>query len=133
MCDGRVLDGVGCLGDDLLPLGRLPQVDRHPGRVYRQVGRVARLIRAGPPRVVQSKPRAVDEIGVVHVEPQVFDVLSHLVVNRARVVPNDEANMIRWLRKPQEVSPESAMPDLGVTGKRATPGGTTPMLPGEAP
>ena len=37
----------------------------------------------------------------------------------AGIVPNNEANMVRWLRKPQEISPESAMPDLGVTERDA--------------
>lgn len=37
----------------------------------------------------------------------------------AGIVPNDDVNMVRWLRKPQEISPESAMPDLGVTERDA--------------
>lgn len=37
----------------------------------------------------------------------------------AGILPNNEANMVRWLRKPHEVSPESAMPDLGVTERDA--------------
>lgn len=34
-------------------------------------------------------------------------------------IPNDEANMVRWLRRPQEASPGSAMPDLGVSERDA--------------
>jgi cytochrome c len=30
-------------------------------------------------------------------------------------LPNEPANMIRWIRQPQEVSPGTAMPQLGVT------------------
>jgi cytochrome c2 len=30
-------------------------------------------------------------------------------------LPNQPANMIRWIRLPQEVSPGTAMPELGVT------------------
>jgi mono/diheme cytochrome c family protein len=35
------------------------------------------------------------------------------------VLPNSRENMVRWLRAPQEVSPRSAMPDLGVTERDA--------------
>jgi mono/diheme cytochrome c family protein len=37
----------------------------------------------------------------------------------AGILPNNAANLERWLREPQAVSPESAMPDLGVTGRDA--------------
>jgi cytochrome c2 len=30
-------------------------------------------------------------------------------------LPNQPANMIKWIRQPQEVSPGTAMPELGVT------------------
>jgi cytochrome c2 len=30
-------------------------------------------------------------------------------------LPNQPANMIKWVREPQEVSPGTAMPELGVT------------------
>jgi len=30
-------------------------------------------------------------------------------------LPNEPANMIKWIRQPQEVSPGTAMPELGVT------------------
>jgi cytochrome c len=30
-------------------------------------------------------------------------------------LPNQPANMIKWIREPQEVSPGTAMPELGVT------------------
>jgi cytochrome c2 len=35
------------------------------------------------------------------------------------VLPNTPENMIRWIRHPQDVSPLSAMPDLGVTERDA--------------
>ncbi len=37
----------------------------------------------------------------------------------AGVLPNTPQNMVRWLRHPQAVSPNSAMPDLGVTERDA--------------
>jgi mono/diheme cytochrome c family protein len=37
----------------------------------------------------------------------------------AGALPNTRANMVRWLRAPQAVSPASAMPDLGVTERDA--------------
>ena len=37
----------------------------------------------------------------------------------AGILPNNAANLERWLREPQAVSPESAMPDLGVTARDA--------------
>jgi len=37
----------------------------------------------------------------------------------AGILENTPENMVRWLRRPQEVSPESAMPDLGVTERDA--------------
>jgi cytochrome c1 len=35
------------------------------------------------------------------------------------VLPNSPDNMVRWIRKPQKVSPLTAMPDLGVTERDA--------------
>ena len=37
----------------------------------------------------------------------------------AGVLPNTPQNMVRWLRHPQSVSPQSAMPDLGMTERDA--------------
>jgi mono/diheme cytochrome c family protein len=37
----------------------------------------------------------------------------------AGILPNNPGNLERWLREPQVVSPESAMPDLGVTERDA--------------
>ena len=37
----------------------------------------------------------------------------------AGVLPNTPENMVRWLRAPQEVSPSSAMPNLGVSARDA--------------
>lgn len=35
-------------------------------------------------------------------------------------VPNTQANMVKWLMHPQQVSPGTAMPDLGLTSAQAT-------------
>jgi cytochrome c2 len=37
----------------------------------------------------------------------------------AGVLVNDEDNLARWVRSPQEVKPGSAMPDVGVTDEDA--------------
>jgi len=37
----------------------------------------------------------------------------------AGVVANDRADLIRWLRSPQSLNADSAMPDLGVTERDA--------------
>ena len=37
----------------------------------------------------------------------------------AGVLPNTPENLVRWLRDPPAVSPQSAMPDLGVTERDA--------------
>ena len=37
----------------------------------------------------------------------------------AGVLPNTPENMVRWIRRPQAVNPNSAMPDLGVTERDA--------------
>lgn len=35
------------------------------------------------------------------------------------ILPNTPANLVRWIRHPQQISPDSAMPDLGVTERDA--------------
>ena len=35
-------------------------------------------------------------------------------------VPNNTANMVRWIMHPQQVSPDAGMPDLGLTSDQAT-------------
>lgn len=37
----------------------------------------------------------------------------------AGILPNTPDNMLRWLQHPQEVDPDSAMPDLGVSERDA--------------
>lgn len=37
----------------------------------------------------------------------------------AGVLPNTEDNMVRWIMHPREVSPGTAMPDLGVSAEQA--------------
>jgi cytochrome c len=34
-------------------------------------------------------------------------------------LPNSQANLVRWIRGPQDVEPGTAMPDLGVTTEQA--------------
>jgi len=34
-------------------------------------------------------------------------------------LPNNQANLVRWIRNPQSVDPESAMPAMGVTEQDA--------------
>ncbi len=33
----------------------------------------------------------------------------------AGLVPHTEENLVKWLRKPQEINPRSAMPNLGIS------------------
>jgi cytochrome c2 len=35
-------------------------------------------------------------------------------------LPNSESNMVKWLMHPQQVSPGSAMPEMGLTSAQAT-------------
>lgn len=37
----------------------------------------------------------------------------------AGVLPNNPDNAVRWIRDPQDVNPETIMPDLGVTEQEA--------------
>jgi cytochrome c1 len=37
----------------------------------------------------------------------------------AGTLPNDQANLIRWIRDPQAVDPRTAMPVLGVSERDA--------------
>ncbi len=37
----------------------------------------------------------------------------------AGTLPNDQANLVRWIRDPQSVDPHTAMPDMGVSEKDA--------------
>jgi mono/diheme cytochrome c family protein len=52
-----------------------------------------------------------------HVGPPLHGIADRQYL--AGVLPNTPANMLRWLRKPTEVDPLSAMPDLGVTEQDA--------------
>ncbi len=59
--------------------------------------------------------------GVVGPNAPVGPPLEHMASRAfiAGILPNTPENMIRWLRNPQEVSPITAMPDLGVTEQHA--------------
>ncbi|WP_296952188.1 cytochrome c family protein [uncultured Massilia sp.] len=37
----------------------------------------------------------------------------------AGTLPNDQANLVRWIRDPQSVDPHTAMPNMGVSEKDA--------------
>jgi len=37
----------------------------------------------------------------------------------AGALPNDQANLVRWIRDPQAVDPETAMPNMGVSERDA--------------
>jgi len=52
-----------------------------------------------------------------HVGPPLAGIADRQYI--AGVLPNTPANMLRWLRKPTEVDPLSAMPDLGVSEQDA--------------
>jgi cytochrome c1 len=51
------------------------------------------------------------------VGPPLKGIASRLMLGG--VLPNSEENMVRWIRFPQEVTPLTAMPDLGVTERDA--------------
>ncbi|MGP0174191.1 c-type cytochrome [Pseudomonas sp. NCHU5208] len=52
-----------------------------------------------------------------HVGPSLTDLAQRKYL--AGVLPNTPANLVRWLRAPQQVAPDSAMPDLGVDRQSA--------------
>jgi mono/diheme cytochrome c family protein len=52
-----------------------------------------------------------------HVGPPLGGIAGRKYI--AGVLPNTPANMVYWIRKPTEVAPLSAMPDLGVTEQDA--------------
>src|SRR5690606_8118756 len=52
-----------------------------------------------------------------HVGPPLAGIATRQYI--AGVLPNTPVNMLRWLRKPTEVDPLSAMPDLGVSEQDA--------------
>jgi mono/diheme cytochrome c family protein len=59
--------------------------------------------------------------GIVGANATVGPPLTNIAVRGfiAGIVPNNADNMIRWLQAPQEVYPEGAMPNLGVTERDA--------------
>ncbi|MGG2396009.1 c-type cytochrome [Pseudomonas sp. SH1-B] len=52
-----------------------------------------------------------------HVGPPLIDIAQRKYL--AGVLPNTPANLVRWLRAPQAIAPDSAMPDLGVDRQSA--------------
>lgn len=61
---------------------------------------------------VPGVPEAVGDMG-----PSLKGIAKQPLI--AGNLPNNQANMIRWLMHPQQVSPGSAMPDLGLTEDQA--------------
>lgn len=59
--------------------------------------------------------------GVVGMQAPVGPPLHHFERRRyiAGLLPNTRENLVRWLRSPQSVDPNSAMPELGVTEQHA--------------
>lgn len=51
------------------------------------------------------------------VGPQLVDFQSQLYI--AGVLPNTPDHLIDWIRNPQDVDPQTAMPNLGVTDQEA--------------
>ena len=51
------------------------------------------------------------------VGPDLEDVGTRMFI--AGQLPNTPENLIRWIQEPQEIRPETAMPDLGVTEAEA--------------
>jgi cytochrome c1 len=58
-----------------------------------------------------------DVPGVAGADGEIGPSLAHLADRRtiAGRLPNTPAEVIRWIRSPQEISPGSLMPDLGVS------------------
>lgn len=52
-----------------------------------------------------------------HVGPPLAGIASRIMLGG--VLPNSPENMVRWIREPQNYSPLTAMPDLGVTERDA--------------
>ncbi len=61
---------------------------------------------------VPGVPEAMGDIG-----PSLEGVAGRPTI--AGKLPNNPANMVRWLMHPQQVSPGTAMPDLGLTEGQA--------------
>jgi cytochrome c2 len=59
--------------------------------------------------------------GITGPESPVGPPLEHIASRTilGGVIPNTPENMIRWIRAPQEVTPLTAMPDLGVSERDA--------------
>jgi len=59
--------------------------------------------------------------GVTGSEVYVGRPLDDLAKRRfiAGTLPNDQANLVRWIRDPQAIDPHTAMPDMGVSQQDA--------------
>ena len=62
--------------------------------------------------VVSSVRQATGRVG-----PKLEDIREQIYL--AGVLPNQPDNMVQWLMSPRELSPQTAMPDLGVTEQDA--------------
>ena len=90
--------------------------DQRPPGVYK--GDPAR----GKIALAQYGCRACHMIpGVTGSEVYVGRPLEHMMRRRviAGKLPNDQPNLVRWIRDPQAIDPGTAMPNLGVTERDA--------------
>jgi cytochrome c2 len=72
-------------------------------------GRVLlRVYGCGGCHVVPGVPAADGTVG-----PSLAGIASRTIL--AGELPNTPANLVRWIRRPQEIEPGNAMPDLGVS------------------
>lgn len=82
--------------------------EANPGR-----GRVALEIHGcGSCHVIPGVRDAVGRVG-----PRLEGIGEQIYI--AGVLTNTPENMIRWIRDPQEISPQTAMPDLGISEEDA--------------
>jgi cytochrome c2 len=62
--------------------------------------------------VISGVRRATGRVG-----PKLEEIVRQIYIGG--VLPNSPNNLIRWIRNPQEFSPETAMPDLAVSEQDA--------------
>jgi cytochrome c len=95
-CDGRHYDEAHALTGGDPARGRL----------------LARQYGCGSCHTIAGVPGANAKVG-----PPLAGLIERAYV--AGVVPNTPANLMMWIRNPQEVDPRTAMPDLGVGEREA--------------
>ena len=102
------------MGPDALTRRREAERDRYLEGLERLHPAVKPCLRVGPPAVRQARARAnvlyTQRLHAAHpiVKPRILDVKRLL-----------DANMIRWIQRPQDVDPKNVMPNMGVTDQDA--------------